>query len=419
MVKGILDGIRVLDLTIYQLGPVQGVMLAQMGAEVIHIEAPIGGPGRLTPAWVKGGVGKGFGGMHISAYFEECERGKKSLVLDLKRPKARQVLYELVAKSDVFIQNMRTGVADKLGCDYETLKKYNPTLIYSSGTAFGAKGPDAAKPGFDYSGAARSGALFCVPTENGEPAHPMSGSFDQIGAIAGAFGVVSAILARERYGIGQKMETSHLAASMWLMMLPIQRMHYLKEPQPLLPRSQAPNPLWNHYRCKDGEWLALCMLAVERHWPAVCQAMDVPESIWKDNPHFNTRAARRENSEEVVAYFEKIFIQKTRDEWIKIFTGKDIMWERVQKIEDLEHDPQVIANDYMTDYTNPLTGETYKHLALPFLFSETPVIDRGRAPLLGEHTEEVLVNILGYKKEEVPALIEELGRPEALPQPEG
>lgn len=419
MAKGILDGIRILDLTIYQLGPVQGVMLAQMGAEVIHIEAPTGGPGRMTPTWMKGGMGKGFDGMNISAYFEECERGKKSLVLDLKRPKAQQILYELVAKSDVFIQNMRTGVADKLGCGYETLKKYNRKLIYCSGTAFGAKGPDAAKPGFDYSGAARSGALFRVPTENGEPAHPMGGSFDQIGAISGALGIVSALLARERYGIGQKIETSHLTASMWLMMLPIQRMLYQKELQPMLPRSQAPNPLWNHYRCQDGEWLALCMLAVERHWPVVCQAMGIPESIWKDNPHFNTRATRRENAKEVVVYFDKLFIEKTRQEWIDIFAGKDVMWERVQKIEDLENDPQVIANNYLTDYTNPVTGETYKHVSLPFLFSETPVVDRGRAPLLAEHTEEILVNILGYKKEDVPALVEEIGSPKALPQPTG
>ncbi len=419
MAKGILDGVRILDLTIYQLGPVQGVMLAQMGAEVIHIEAPMGAPGRFTPTWMKGGMGKGFGGMHISAYFEECERGKKGIVLDLTKPKAREVLYQLTAKSDVFINNMRTGVAEKLGCSYDDLRKYNPKIIYSAGTAFGAKGPDAAKPGFDYSGAARSGACFRVPTENGEPAHPMSGSFDQIGAIMGAFGIVSALLARERYGIGQKIETSHLAATMWLMMLPIQRMLYQKAPAFILPRSEAPNTLWNHYKCKDGEWLALCMLAIERHWPVVCQAMGIPESIWKDNPHFNARASRAQNAKEVVAYFDKIFIQKTRDEWIKTFEGKDVMWEKVQKIEDLSQDPQVIANDYLVDYYNSITGETYKHTMLPVLFNETPIKDAGRAPLLGEHTEEILVNLLGWKKADIPKLIEDIGKPYASPQPVG
>jgi len=108
---------------------------------------------------------------------------------------------------------------------------------------------------------------------------------------------------------------------------------------------------------------------------------------------------------------DNIFAQKTRDEWIKLFEGKDIVWEKVQRWEDLPNDPQVIANDFITDYVHPITGETYKYVMQPFNFSETPSTKRGRAPMLGEHTEDVLVNILGYKKEDVPKLLDEIGRP--------
>jgi crotonobetainyl-CoA:carnitine CoA-transferase CaiB-like acyl-CoA transferase len=415
MAPKILEGVRVLDLTIFQLGPVNGTMLASMGAEVIHIEAPMGGPGRGTPWHMPGGDGKGFNGSDLSGYFEYCNRGKKSLVLDLKRPKAREVLYKLVEKSDVFTQNMRTGVADKLGCSYEELKKHNPKLIYCSGTAFGAKGPDGAKPGFDYSGACRSGAMWLVPAENGEPVHPMAGSFDQIGAIMGAFGIMAALYARDKYGIGQKVEVSHLSATMWLTGLQVMKMAYTKTPSLVLPRSKTTRPMWNHYKCKDGEWIALCMLIDDRHWPVVCPALGIPESWWKDDSRFSTTAERNKNAKEAVGLFEEKFASKDREEWAKIFEGKDIFWERVQRIDDLPADPQVIANEYMTDYKHPLTDETYKYLMQPYQLSETPADIKGRAPILGEHTAEILKDVLGYKEDEIPQLIEEIGKPVGAP----
>jgi len=129
MTQNILDGVRVLELTMFQLGPIQGVMLAAMGAEVIKIEAPVGDPGRTLFAKMPGTEGKVPFFPHMTSYFEACNQGKKGIVLDLKRPKAKEILYELVAKSDVFINNMRMGVVERLGADYETLKKYNPKLI--------------------------------------------------------------------------------------------------------------------------------------------------------------------------------------------------------------------------------------------------------------------------------------------------
>ena len=419
MAKEILEGMRVLDLTMYQLGPVSTMMLAAMGAEVIKIERPTGEPGRGVGRGagggprrrvVKGGEGKGFGGSDLSSYFETNNRCKKSLVLDLNKPKAREVLYQLVAKSDVFVQNMRTGVAAKLGCDYETLKKYNPKLIYCSGSSFGAKGPDGRKPGMDLSGCARSGWMYRVPLESGEPVWALPGSSDQVGAIFISHAVVAALLARERFGIGQEIETSHLTASMWVMGCSLQMMLYMKAPLPVTPRERSSTPLFNYYKCADGEWLAL-VCPTARHWVPICEAMGIPESVYKGDPHSNTDVARFNSSRETVALLDNAFVKKTRDEWIKAFEGKDIFWEKIQKIEDLPNDPQVIANEYLTDYTHPLTGETYKYQNLPMQFKGTPAMRQGRAPLLGEHTEEILVDILGYKKEDMPKLLDEIGRP--------
>lgn len=412
MAQNILDGIRVLDLTIFQLGPIQGVMLAAMGAEVIKIEAPVGDPGRALFGKMSGSEGKVPYYPHMSAYFETCNQGKKGIVLDLKTPKAQEILYELVAKSDVFINNMRMGVAERLGADYETLKKYNPKLIYCSGNSFGSKGPDAAKPGFDFTGAARTGVMFRAPTLDGSPMHSLGGSMDQVPAMMGAFSIVAALLARERYGIGQKVEVSHLSSLLWLMARPMQCMFYEKKSGSTAQhRSKFRNPIHNHYKCADGEWIALANNQPDRYWPPLCKALGIPESVWKEDPRFNTTAARGANAEECISMLDEVFEQKTRDEWIKAFEGVDTVWEKVQRWEDLPDDPQVIANEAITDYLHPIMGETYKYVMPPFEFSETPARERGRAPILGEHTEEVLVDILGYDREDVPKLLDEIGRP--------
>jgi len=417
MAKQLLEGIRILDQTMWQLGTVGTMMLAQMGAEVIKIEPPMGDPGRQMPMWVKGSEGKGSFGGNLSAYFENNNKCKKGMVLDLSKPKAREVIYELVKKSDVYVENLRPGIPEKLGVGYEDLRKINPRLIYFACSSFGTKGDDGAKPGYDLSGAARAGAMYVHNIGTGEPYQLMVGSFDQIGAIFISHGVLAALVARERDGVGQKVETSHLTASMWLMNLGIQIGYYMGVPDIMLsafgvPREAATNPLWNYFKCADGKWMALTMTQPDRHWPVVCEVLGL--GAVKDDPKFKNGAARAQNAREINAIFEGAFAKKTQDEWAKAFAGKDIFWERIQKFSDLANDPQVIANKYMVDYTHPLTGLTYKYQQLPNDFSETPAVRTGRAPLLGEHTEEILVDLLGYKKEDVPKLLDEIGRPTAF-----
>jgi crotonobetainyl-CoA:carnitine CoA-transferase CaiB-like acyl-CoA transferase len=361
---------------------------------------------------MKGGEGKEFGGLPLNAYFEANNQLKKGLVLDLKRPRAKEVLYQLVAKSDVFMQNLRLGVAEELGCGYQTLKKYNPKLIYGYGTGFGRNGPDAKKGSKDGLGRARSGWMYLHETGD-RPINCSTGMSDQIGAIMGSWGILAALIARERFGIGQEVDVSHLSASLWIMGCQLQTTFYRGEIAPrYTPREKAPNMLSSYYRCKDNKWLMLSEPTVSP-WEPMCQALGIPESIYKDDPRFNTNAARRKNAEATVALLDEYFAKKDREEWMEIFSknSKYLMGERIQKWEDLPTDPQVISNEYITPYTHPATGLTYYHLNFPVKFSETPAMKLGPAPGLGEHTAEILVNVLGYKKEDVPQLIKEIGEP--------
>jgi formyl-CoA transferase len=410
MAQHILDGIRVIDMTLFQLGPVNTMTLALMGAEVIKVEPPSGEPGRINTRGreMAGGVGKGQGGTDLSVYFEANNHCKKSFSLDLKEPRAQEIMHELVAKSDVFAQNMRYGVAKRLGCGYEELKKYNPKLIYYSGTSFGTKGPDGTKPGMDSSGIARSGWMYQAPTLDGEPLAALPGSSDQMGAIIGCMTILGALLARERFGIGQECETSHTTASMWLMQCRMQQQLYQKKWTPMGNRFTVANPTFNYYKCADNLWISLCC-SVPRYWEPLCQALDIPASIYKDDPRFNSYQARRQNNEAAVKLLDEYFGKKPRAEHMKAFEGKDICWEKVQKWEDLPTDPQVIANEYMSDYKHPLTGEDYHVVNIPMKWSETGEVLLGRAPLLGEHNEYVLTEILGYKKDEVPKILDEIG----------
>ena len=189
---GPLDGVRVVDWTIWQQGPVASAMLADLGADVIKIESLDGGdPGRGLVA-IQGTE------VRANFYFEALNRGKKSIALDLKQPEAREIVYRLVAKSDVFVQNFRKGVADRLGIGYDELRKHNEKLIYASATGYGPEGPDSGLPSFDQLGLARSGIMFAAGEPDMDPQPIGGGIADQMGAVMLAYGVLAALVARAK-----------------------------------------------------------------------------------------------------------------------------------------------------------------------------------------------------------------------------
>jgi crotonobetainyl-CoA:carnitine CoA-transferase CaiB-like acyl-CoA transferase len=396
-----LEGIRVIDWTIWQQGPVCSAMLGDLGAEVIKIEERVGGdPGR--------GIVK-MSGSDLknlpNFYFEANNRNKKSITLDLKQPEAREIVYGLVAKSDVFVQNFRKGVAARLGIDYSTLRKHNEKLIYASATGYGPDGPSSAEPSFDQLGLARSGIMMAAGEPDMPPLAIAGGVADQMGAVMLAYGVLAALIARDRHGMGQEVDTSHLSSMMWLQGLSVSCRLMMGTAVGRQFRHQAGNPLWNHYCCRDKQWLCLGMLQPDRYWADFCRAIDRPALI--DDERFADMTVRSQNAEACVAELDEAFSERPRDEWIDLFKRSegDFILTIVNSINDLPDDPQVVANDYVVDFDHPNHGPI-KVLGMPVSLRETPGQIRTAAPEFGQHTEEVLLDVLGYEWDQITKLRE-------------
>jgi len=393
-----LDGIRVVDWTIWQQGPVASVMLGDLGAEVIKIEERTGGdPGR--------GVLRAQG-MDLSDrpnfYFEANNRNKKSLTVDLKKPEGVEIVRELADRADVFVQNFRFGVAARLGLDAATLRARNPRLVYASATGYGPEGAERAAPSFDYLGIARSGIMLAA----GEPEHPplaiAGGIADQMGAVMLAYGVLAALLAREKTGRGQEVDASHLGSMAWLQGLSLSAKLMLGFALPRMPRAQAINPLWNHYRCADDKWLALSMLQPDRYWAKFCEVLGIPQAA--NDERFATMGPRAANAAACVALLDETFAKRPRADWIAVLTPSgDFIVSIVNSVDDLPDDPQVKANDYVTTFEHPAFGPT-RVVGMPIRLSETPGSVRLPAPEFGQHTEEILLDVLGYTWDDIARL---------------
>ncbi len=385
-----LDGIRVIDWTIWQQGPVATTLLGDFGADVIKIEERVGGdPGRGIVSMSGIDLGE-----RPNFYFEANNRNKRSLTLDLKQPEAVEIVQKLVAGADVFVQNFRKGVAGRLGLDYESLRAHNDQLIYASATGYGPEGPDSSDPSFDQLGLARSGIMTAVGEPDMPPLAVAGGVADQMGAIMLAYGVLAALVARERSGVGQQVDASHLGSMMMLQGLSVSARLMMGFALPRTPRSRAGNPLWNHYRCQDDQWLSLGMLQPDRYWADFCRAVGRPEMA--DDERFAEMSSRSQNAEAAVALLDEIFASKPRDEWMKILReGEgDFIFTLVNNVNDLPDDPQVQANDYIVDFDHPQHG-TIQMLGMPVRLSETPGSIRSPAPEFGQHSEEILLD-LGY-----------------------
>jgi crotonobetainyl-CoA:carnitine CoA-transferase CaiB-like acyl-CoA transferase len=340
-----------------------------------------------------------------SAYFEINNSGKKSITIDLKKDKGREVIYRLVEKSDVLVHNFRQGVPERVKMDYDTLRQHNPRLIYATASGYGPRGPEKSEPSYDFIGLARSGIMNITGDPENRPEPVQGGIGDQVGAIMTSYGVLAALLVRERTGMGQKVDASHLGSLMMLQGLAVGRQLFLKKDWYSESRKKANNPLWNYYKCRDGRWVMLSMLQPDRQWPDVCRALGMEHMI--DDPRSRDIPARQQHSEEIIAIMDSIFITKTAAEWMKILkdTG-DIICCPIQSISDLQNDPQVLANGYIVDYNHESLGPV-KAMKMPLEFSETPPVVRAEAPHFGQHTEEVLIEVGGYSWEEITRLRDE------------
>jgi crotonobetainyl-CoA:carnitine CoA-transferase CaiB-like acyl-CoA transferase len=339
-----------------------------------------------------------------NVYFEMANRNKRSLTLDLTKDRGREILYKLVEKSDVFIHNFRTETVPKLGLGYSTVSKYNPRLVYVRCSGWGPKGPDKDVPAFDFAAMARSGFLDLISEPGRQPWFPQAGVADQMGAITTIMGILAGIVSRERTGVGQEIDTSILGGISYLIHMTLGFYTMMGIKPTWVRREKTGNPLYNYYLCGDKRWIAIVIMTPDPRWPAFCHAMGL-EQLEKD-PRFDSMDHRQANCEEIIRILDERFLTKPSHEWARIFREHDLIFSVVNKIEEFGEDPQPLANDYLVEYEHPMWGKT-RMPGFPVAFSKTPwSIDRP-SPELGQHTEEVLQEVLGYGWDDISRLKDE------------
>ncbi|HVU60159.1 MAG TPA: CoA transferase [Mycobacteriales bacterium] len=382
------DGIKVVELAQWVFVPSAGALLADWGADVIHIEPLTGDPyrGLMTQ-----GIGAGRAGVNLSMAL--ANRNKRSLAIDVRSASGREVFGRLLESADVLLTSLRPRALARLGLDAEEVRARYPRLVYARGHGYGARGPDADQAGYDASAFWARGGLAHIlsPQDSDYPISQRGAMGDRNGAMALAFAISAALLRRERTGEGGVVDVSLLATAMWTLSSDVLAALGGDEPVRVSGRGSTPNPLVGVYRTKDGRHIQLVFLEGDRYWSAFCDL--IGRADLAGDERFADLAARRQHSAECVDALDAVFAERTYAEWKSLLAGLDAPWAPVQAVTELVDDPQVTANGYVGDVTLD-DGTTYRLPNVPVQFDGEPAQQR-RAPEHGEHTEAILAE-LGY-----------------------
>ena len=396
---GPLDGVRVVEITMFQQGPVAGMRLGDLGADVIKVEAKTGDPARGFMRII--GTQVGLKGRNY--YFENNNRNKRSIVLDLATERGMEIFLKLIDTTDVFLSNLSIEAPTKMGISPDVLLARNPRLVYAQASGWGRKGPDANEYSFDYTGIARSGLMMSCGERDDPPVQILPGMGDEVGGMVCAWAVTAALYAREKTGRGQVVDTSLMGSLIAMLGLIMAAPAILGHEFAREIRAQAGNPLYNHYRCQDNKWIAIAHLQPDMYWPKICRALGIEEL--EHDHRFNSIEARGQNARELVSILDGKFASKPRDEWLKILREGGCICTPIQSPIEVSNDPQAIANNYFVYVDHPEFGKT-KVVGWPWDFSETPAAWHREAPKLGQHTEEILLE-MGYTWDDISRFKEE------------
>jgi crotonobetainyl-CoA:carnitine CoA-transferase CaiB-like acyl-CoA transferase len=391
--SGPLAGMRVLELAQIMAGPTTGMMLADMGADVIKVEKLPGGDdarGYAEPR-ING----------VSAPFLILNRNKRGIALNLKHPQGRAVLLRLIRDADVLIENYRLGTLEKLGLGYDVLSSLNPGLIYCAVSGYGRSGPLADKGGFDLIAQGFAGLMSITGEPGGPPVKNGNPVADINAGILAVAGICAAYAHKLRTGRGQLVDTSLLEAALqqtyWHAAIwfatgespgPTGSAHVLTAP-------------YQAFRAKDG-WINIGG-ANQSNWERITEVLGHPE--WRDDPRFRTNSDRMRNRDALAAAINAVLATRTRAQWIEAFEAAGVPVGPVHSIGEALTHPQTLARGMVVETLHPQAGPT-RSLGCPLHFSETPTSVERPAPLLGEHTREVLREA-GYSDEQIDVLAAE------------
>ena len=382
MTEGALDGVRVIELTHAWAGPYCAMMLGDMGAEVIKIE----NPKQKTEA--RGGF------PHVaneSVIFMMLHRNKKSVTLDLKNPQGKKIFLELVKTADILIQNFRPGLMKKLGLTYDELKLINPALVYASLSGYGNTGPKTSYPGVNMIALAESG-LAATTIIDDLPPVPMGYALcDVVASMWASHGIQSAYIRRLKTGRGQHVDMSLLEAGLSLMVSPVAQHFHVKGDWVAQTGRNDSNAPSGFFKCSDGQYLTV-FASYPALWDRFVEVMDLkhlPADL-----RFSTRDARTLNAEALHDLIAPIYATKSCDHWVDLLVKAGVPAAPVNTVGRMIEDPQVIAREMIVKQQHPTAGEI-SVIGVPVKLSETPGSVRTPAPLLGQHTVEIL-GALGY-----------------------
>ncbi len=389
--NGPLHGVRVLDLTRVVAGPYCSMFLGDLGAEVVKVEQP--GVGDDTRGW-----GPPFAGGE-SAYYLCINRNKKSLALDLKSPAAVELLRQLATAADVIIENFRPGTMERLGLGEKELREKNPGLVYASLTGFGADGPMSDWPGYDLIVQAWGGLMSITGTPDGEPVKVGVAIIDLVAGLMLGKAIVAALFAREKIGVGQRVDTSLLEAEV-ASLINVGSNYLVGGKIPARWGNAHPNIVpYQNFRSADG--YLVIGVASEVIWKRFCSAVGRAELA--DDPRFANNSKRVEYRSELIALLSETFLQRDNQTWFKLLTEAEIPCAPVQTIDQVFQAPQVLHRNMLMEVEHPTAGKV-RMAGIPVKFSVTPASVRIPPPLLGEHSGEILKDWLGLSAKAVEEL---------------
>ncbi|PKN71386.1 MAG: carnitine dehydratase [Candidatus Cloacimonetes bacterium HGW-Cloacimonetes-3] len=377
-----LNGIKVLDLTRVLAGPYCTMMLSDLGAEVIKVEIP-----------VTGDDSRAFGPFinSRSLYFLSINRAKKSVSLNLKTDKGKEILLKLVKRCDILVENYRPGTMEKLGLGYETLKEVNPRLIYAASTGFGHTGPDSLKPAYDILAQARGGIMSITGYPDAPPTRVGMSLGDITASLFTAIGINAALYQREHTGFGQKVDVSMLDSQVAILENALVRYQSDGEsPQPLGNRHPTIAP-FQAYKASDKYFVIA--VGNDALWKSFCTALGNPELF--DDLSFSSNRLRTENIGPLNSILEPAFAAKTASEWMQIMEKAGIPCAPINDIEAVMNDPQVLFRNMIVEVEDDLAG-TVKIAGNPIKMTNVPESpNRDKVPEIGEHNSEIYCGWLG------------------------